>query len=194
MNIGQYSFAEFRVLAEQFHGFAAPGLLIGGYMVELAKRQLPSGTLFEAVVESGKCLPDAVQMLTLCSLGNGRLKVFELGRFGVALFDKNTGEGIRVAIDAEKLRKWPEIYAWYFKEKPKHEQDVARLDKEIEEAGDSYCKIEKITIKDQFIGHHHKKSVRCCPSCGEPFPGEDGDLCRYCQGESPYKLLAPMNQ
>ena len=193
MNIGQYSFAEFRVLAEQFHGFAAPGLLIGGYMVELAKRNLPSGTLFEAVVESGKCLPDAVQMLTLCSLGNGRLKVFELGRFGVAIFDKNTGEGIRVAIDVEKMRKWPEIYSWYFKAKAKQEQDIARLNQEIEEAGDTYCKVEKIIIKPQFIGHHHKKSVRCCPSCGEAYPGEDGDVCRFCQGESPYASIASLS-
>lgn len=191
MNIGNYTFSEFRVLAEQFHGFAAPGLLIGAYMVELAKKNLPSGTLFEAVVESGKCLPDAVQMLTLCSLGNGRLKVYELGRFGVALFDKNTGEGVRVSLDTDKMRQWPEIFAWYFKEKAKADQDVAKLDKEIEEAGDKYCKIEKITIKPQFIGHHHKKSVRICPVCGEGYPGEDGDTCRFCQGESPYSAISP---
>ena len=66
MDIGAYTFKEFHRLAENFHGYAAPGLLVGGYMVELAKRHLPEGTLFEAVVESGKCLPDAVQLLTLC--------------------------------------------------------------------------------------------------------------------------------
>ena len=57
MDIGAYTFKEFHRLAENFHGYAAPGLLVGGYMVELAKRHLPEGTLFEAVVESGKCLP-----------------------------------------------------------------------------------------------------------------------------------------
>jgi len=41
MNIGAYTFEEFRRLAENFHGYAAPGLLVGGYMVELAKRHLP---------------------------------------------------------------------------------------------------------------------------------------------------------
>ena len=54
MDIGAYTFKEFHQLAENFHGYAAPGLLVGGYMVELAKRHLPEGTLFEAVVESGK--------------------------------------------------------------------------------------------------------------------------------------------
>ena len=52
MNIGSYTFDEFRRLAENFHGYAAPGLLVGGYMVELAKKHIPEGTLFEAVVES----------------------------------------------------------------------------------------------------------------------------------------------
>ena len=67
MNIGSYTFQEFKRLAENFHGYAAPGLLIGGYMVEMAKARIPEGTLFEAVVETRKCLPDAVQLLTLCS-------------------------------------------------------------------------------------------------------------------------------
>lgn len=39
-------------------------------MVEMAKARIPEGTLFEAVVETRKCLPDAVQLLTLCSAGN----------------------------------------------------------------------------------------------------------------------------
>ncbi len=60
MNIGKYSFSRFCQLAENFHGYPAPGLLIGGYMVSMAMRPLPEGTLFEAVVETKKCLPDAV--------------------------------------------------------------------------------------------------------------------------------------
>ena len=52
MNIGSYTFQEFKRLAENFHGYAAPGLLIGGYMVEMAKARIPEGTLFEAVVET----------------------------------------------------------------------------------------------------------------------------------------------
>ena len=69
MNIGAYTFSQFHGIAEEFHGCAAPGLLIGGYMVELAKGMLPEGTLFEAVAETSKCLPDAVQLLSLCSTG-----------------------------------------------------------------------------------------------------------------------------
>lgn len=70
MNIGKYTFEEFVEKATAFHGYPAPGLLIGGYMVEAARAGLEDGVLFEAIVETPKCLPDAVQLLTLCSTGN----------------------------------------------------------------------------------------------------------------------------
>ncbi|NMC49480.1 MAG: trehalose-binding protein, partial [Desulfovibrio sp.] len=111
MNIGSYTFDEYVVMAAAFHGNPAPGLLIGGYMVELAKGALPEGTIFDAVVETPKCLPDAVQLLTLCSYGNGWMKIVNLGRYALALYDKYTGEGVRVWIDPAKLSMWPEIKA-----------------------------------------------------------------------------------
>ncbi|MBQ7606900.1 MAG: trehalose-binding protein [Desulfovibrionaceae bacterium] len=192
MDIGSYTFAEFRALAENFHGYAAPGLLIGAYMVEKGKRALPEGTLFEAIVETDKCLPDAVQLLTLCSTGNKRLKVFSLGRYALALFDKYSGEGVRVHLDAQKLNEWPEIAAWFFKKKPKAEQDSERLEREIESAGDSYCTIESIRVQPQYVGHTHMQHIVLCPVCGEAYPGEDGPVCRGCQGEAPYLYKSPL--
>ena len=88
MNIGPHTFQEFKDMAAAFHGYPAPGLLIGGYMVEMARAALPEGILFEAVVESRKCLPDAVQLLTPCSTGNNWMKVITLGRYAVSLYDK----------------------------------------------------------------------------------------------------------
>ncbi|MDD6180973.1 MAG: FmdE family protein [Desulfovibrionaceae bacterium] len=186
MNIGAYTFQEFKQLAENFHGYAAPGLLIGGYMVEMAKARIPEGTLFEAVVETRKCLPDAVQLLTLCSAGNNWMKIHNLGRYAVSLFDKHTGEGVRVSIDAAKLDAWPEIKGWFFKLKAKREQDVERLLREIESAGDSICKAEAVTVKRRFLGHRHMERIACCPVCGEAYPSCDGPVCRGCQGEAPY--------
>lgn len=186
MNIGPYTFEEFAELAAQFHGYAAPGLLIGGYMVEKAKRALPEGTLFEAVVESAKCLPDAVQLLSLCSTGNQRLKIINLGRYAVSLFDKHTGAGVRVSLDVEKMKAWPELFAWFMKKKPKKEQDSARLEWEISEAGDSICKLEKVNVQSRFIGGKHMGEIGVCPICHEAYPVADGAVCRGCQGEAPY--------
>nr|WP_321513483.1 FmdE family protein [uncultured Pseudodesulfovibrio sp.] len=189
MNIGEYTFEEFKKKAKQFHGYPAPGLLIGGYMVEAAKARIPEGTLYEAMVETGKCLPDAVQMQTPCSTGNNWMKVKLLGRYAVSLYDKFTGEGVRVAVDRNKLDNWPEIRGWFMKEKPKAEQDTDKLFEEIEQAGDTICSIQSVTIDKKYLGHGHMSSIDICPVCGEAYPGSDGSICRGCQGEAPYETM-----
>ncbi len=188
--IGPYSFEEFRQRAADFHGYPAPGLLIGGYMVAMAQARLPEGTLFEAVVESKKCLPDAVQLLTLCSIGNQWMKVVNLGRYAVSLFDKYTGEGYRVCLDVAKLEDWPEIKGWFLKLTPKKEQDSDKLFLEIGLAGDSICTIRPVKIAQRLLGHSHMSTIECCPICREAYPVSDGAICRGCQGEAPYENLS----
>ncbi len=189
MNIGPYTFDEFKQKAAEFHGYAAPGLLVGGYMVELAKSRLPQGTLFEALVESQKCLPDAVQLLTLCSVGNGWMKVVNLGRYALTLYDKFTGLGVRVALDPTKLEMWPEIKGWYLKLKPKKEQDTDRLVDEIRRAGPSLCSMEEVVVPERFRRKAQMGAIGLCPVCGEAYPAHDGGVCRGCQGEAPYERL-----
>jgi len=101
--IVSHSFEEYLKLLESFHGNAAPGPIIGGFMVDLALKHIPEGILFDAVSETPACLPDAVQILTPCTVGNGWLKVMNLGRFALSLYDKYTGRGVRVFLDPEKL-------------------------------------------------------------------------------------------
>ena len=172
----EYTFEEFKQKAKAFHGYPAPGLLIGGYMVEAAKARLPEDTLFEAMVESGKCLPDAVQLLTLCSAGNNWMKIKLLGRYAVSLYDKFTGEGFRVAIDQEKLAQWPEINGWFMKLTPKIEQDTDKLFAEIEAAGDTICSIRPVTIDKKYLGHGHMSGIDVCPVCTEAYPSSDGSI------------------
>jgi len=189
MNIDNFTFEEFKARAAAFHGYPAPGLLLGGYMVAMAKRALPPDTLFEAVVETKKCLPDAVQLLTLCSTGNNWMKVVNLGKYAVSLFDKHSGEGFRVHIDIKKLAAFPEIKAWLLKQKAKKDQDTVKLFREIENAGDSICAVAPVRIRAAFLRHAHMGNVGVCPQCAEAYPLEDGVLCRGCRGEAPYAVL-----
>ncbi|MCF8107751.1 MAG: trehalose-binding protein [Desulfohalobiaceae bacterium] len=184
--IGPYSFDEFKELARSFHGYPAPGLLIGGYMVEKARARLPEGTLFEVIVETAKCLPDAVQLLTLCTYGNGRIRLAKTGRFALALYDKHTGKGWRVCIDPMKLGRWPEIETWLLKKKSKQEQDADRLLEEIGLAGEELFRIERISISASFLGKKPSGPIAPCPGCGEPYTAADGPICRGCLGETPY--------
>ena len=186
MNIGKYSFQEFVELAEWLHSFPAPGILIGGYMVEKAKSAMPGETLYEAFVETGKCLPDAVQLLTPCSIGNSWMRIVNLGRYALSLYDKYSGNGVRAYLDINKLDNWPEIRAWFLKEKPKHKQDSNKLLQEIERAGDGYCTLREITISDSYLQRKKLKDINICPVCRESYPEADGPICRGCQGEAPY--------
>lgn len=190
MNIGKFTFSEFKEMARAFHGYPAPGLLIGGYMVEAAKARLQDGTLFEAIVETPKCLPDAVQILTLCSTGNGWMRVVNLGRYALSLYDKHTGEGWRIFLDLEKIRAYPEITTWFMKTKTKAEQDTDRLFSEIEAAGDSICGIMPVNITPGFLKRKRQKTIGACPICGEAYPIADGAICRGCQGDAPYRHQA----
>ena len=109
MDIGQYSFQEYCDLVQAFHGYPAPGVLIGGYMVTAAQQRLPAGILYDAICETRSCLPDAIQLLTPCSVGNGWLRVLHFGRYALSLYDKYTGQGWRVFVDPVKLEEWAEI-------------------------------------------------------------------------------------
>ncbi|MFW5499341.1 MULTISPECIES: FmdE family protein [unclassified Maridesulfovibrio] len=185
-SIGPYTYDEFIEAARRFHGSPAPGLILGGYMMEEARKHLPEGTLFDAISETSWCLPDAVQMLTLCSTGNGWLRVKNLGVYALSLYDKYTGEGVRIRVDPEKLKDWPETESWFFKRRPKHEQDSVKLHAEIREAGASFCSIEAVQIKPEAMIKRSKGGITTCPICGDAYPGSFGAICRSCQGESPY--------
>ncbi|ACS80720.1 FmdE family protein [Maridesulfovibrio salexigens] len=185
-SIGPYTYDEFIEAARRFHGSPAPGLILGGYMMEEARKHLPEGTLFDAISETSWCLPDAVQMLTLCSTGNGWLRVKNLGVYALSLYDKYTGEGVRIRVDPEKLKDWPETESWFFKRRPKHEQDSVKLHAEIRQAGASFCSIEAVQIKPEAMIKRSKGGITTCPICGDAYPGSFGAICRSCQGESPY--------
>jgi formylmethanofuran dehydrogenase subunit E len=184
--IGNHSYEEFKGMATMFHNYPAPGLMLGGYMVERAKEFIPEGTLYEVLAETPWCLPDAVQLLTPCTMGNGWLKVVNLGRYAVTLYDKHSGEGVRVSIDPKKLEPYDELRTWLYKLKPKSEQDTQRLQDQIARAGASICKVESVVVTDRTMAKRHKGAIGDCRVCGEPYPLKHGAICRACQGASPY--------
>ena len=186
MNIGPYTIEDYMHLVKSFHGNIAPGLIIGGFMVDLAMKELPGDILFDAISETQTCLPDAIQLLTPCTIGNGWLKVMDFGRYALCLYDKYQGNGVRVFMDTEKLKGWPEINTWFFKLKPKKEQDPIILRDRIIDAGPDILTIQHVTVDDVFLGKKGKGAIATCPSCGEAYPAKDGVTCLACQGNSPY--------
>jgi formylmethanofuran dehydrogenase subunit E len=189
MRIGSYSVEEYLRLVASFHGNIAPGVVLGGFMVETAQRSLPPGVLYDCICETSACLPDAIQLLTPCTVGNGWLRVINLGRYALSLYDKYRGDGVRVFLDAEKIEGWPEIKTWLYKLKPKKEQDKERLLEEIKEAGIGVLSSHPVQVRPQILGKRSRGRIAVCPLCEEPYPVQDGGICRACQGELPYEPL-----
>jgi formylmethanofuran dehydrogenase subunit E len=184
--IGKYSLKEYLELVKSFHGHVAPGLLAGGIMVDLAIRGLPAGILFDAFCETDKCLPDAVQLLTPCTVGNGWLKILDLGRFALCLYEKHTGQGIRVFLDAKKIKALPAITTWFFKLQPKDHQDSDLLFNEMKQAGESIYSIQEVKVLGQHLKRKKMGERSICKICGEAYPAIHGVTCRACQGQTPY--------
>lgn len=185
-SIGPYSFEEFIEAARAFHNYPAPGLLLGGIMVDEAMRHMPEGVLFDAISETSWCLPDAVQMLTPCTIGNGWLKVINLGRYAVTLYDKHTGEGVRIGLDQDELAKHKDIDIWLMKKLPKPEQDSDGLREAIRLHGRSLLTIQPVQVRESMMQRRGKGAIGECPICKEAYPLKHGGVCRGCQGEAPY--------
>ncbi len=186
MNICTYSYEEYIHLVKSFHGTLAPGLLIGGFIVDLAMKNLPEGELFDAVCETPVCLPDAVQILTPCTIGNGWLSIVNFGRYAVTLYEKYSGKGVRVYLDTEKLNRWPEVRDWYLKKKKKDQQDAEALFAQIKEAGHGLLSVQKVQVEPERVRRKKMGPVGICPVCNEAYPLKDGEKCLNCQGETPY--------
>lgn len=181
-----FSFDGFVELATWFHNYPAPGLLLGGYMVEEAKRHIPEGVLFDAISETSWCLPDAVQLLTPCTLGNGWLQIKNNGVYAVSLYDKSSGEGVRVRLDPAKLDKFPHTLCWLMKTAPKTEQNSEALRQEIREHGPEMLSVTMVTVRPEAARKRSKGDIAICPICGDAYPVLHGAICRNCAGDSPY--------
>ncbi len=183
-----YSIAEYLDMVERFHGSKAPGILIGGFMVDLALKNKPQCQFYDCLCETVVCLPDAIQLLTPCSFGNGWLKVIDAGRFALTVFDKYNGNGVRVNLSVPKLESFPEIKNWFLKLKKKDEQNKDLLFDEIIKAGTSILDLHLVKVSPSFIGKKKGAKISICSSCTEAYPVRENDngRCIICNGMDVY--------
>lgn len=63
-----------------------------------------------ALVELDRCLPDAIQVVTGCRLGNRTLKFKDLGKMAATFLDLNSDRAIRVAAKESANRQAREMF------------------------------------------------------------------------------------
>ena len=177
---GKLAIEDYFEEVRRFHGHLAPGLVLGGFLVDWALEAVEPSEMLDAVVETRKCLPDAVQLLTKCSIGNGWMKILDWGKLAVSLYDAKTLRGARVRVDLEKLALYPLVKAWAMKEKAKGENPLDPLVEEM-----ILAKRDILTCKAILIGHIPDQLApygqpRICSACGEAFRFGSGDICQAC--------------
>ena len=177
-----------QVLAEitNFHGFPAPGVVIGAFMVDWAREQIGPGIEADAIVETLRCLPDAVQLFTPCTLGNGWMRVLDWDRFALTLYDRTSRRGCRIWLDAGKTAAYPAIHNWFLKRLPKQALPLEALLESIFEAERAVLSARPVIVTD-FLRRPKKESVSICPGCSEAFDPRAGDCCKGCQHGSYFK-------
>lgn len=156
-----------------FHTYAAPGILIGAFMVDYALELLgisPEKKLY-GICETPKCLPDALQVMARCTTGNNRLKVIPIGKFAITLngpSDKETTDAVRVYVDLQKMKKYPVLDLWYANSPAFDKHTMGdKLRDEIFAAGRDILSFERVRV--DVKAKKKWKSVTC-PVCGETVP------------------------
>ncbi len=175
-----------------FHTYAAPGLLIGVFMVDYALDLLGKKSQDKIFVtcETHKCLPDPPQVIMHATTGNHRLRIVPIGKFAITLTPFSTGdhaEGVRVYVDRKKLDKYPTIALWFDNSPEFRAVSMKRkLVDEILSAGRNIFSFDRIRMKTT---RKQKWKPVLCPSCGEPVPEDmmEGDRCAGCGSMAYYE-------
>jgi len=175
-----------------FHGFTAPGLVLGGFMVDeaqhLIRTHMGPNVEADAIVETRHCLPDAIQIFTPCTIGNGWLKILDWGKFALSLYDKHSLNGFRVWFDISKAAQFPNLYNWYMRRVSKKDLPIDVLLASIFEAGKDALSSKAVSIT-QAYSRAGKGDTAVCPGCGEVYPTAQGGQCAACQGDAYYKIV-----
>lgn len=185
-----------------FHGcFAkAPGVIIGCYMVEYAMELIgePKGKL-HAVSETRVCLTDCIQIMTGCTLGNKYLRLRDdLGRYAFSLYDRDTGDGVRVYLDVSKMdpADTPELHAFHTRTRdPKVLTDMAFRKKSGLQVVEEFKRVGRAVLGFEYVHVDLPRKLPLYPSivcdaCGEPFlrKPREPDTCGVCRGDPYYSV------
>lgn len=180
---GQIDLEEYFERCIDFHGHLAPGLVLGCFMVDWLLEIMEPFRFLNAVVETKKCLPDVVQIMTKCSMGNGRLMILDWGKLAITLYEIHTLEGARVHLDSKKVCRYPLVLAWAMKEKPKKENPLKPLIDEMVMGGRDMLTCQKVIIRTIPEKGPSYSQPRFCSNCGEAFRGGSGSICQGCKNK-----------
>lgn len=175
--------------AGEFHGHICGGIAIGTKlaMYGLELLGMPLNERHKNLIvflEIDRCMSDAVQSVTGCSMGKRTLKQMYYGKFAATFMNQDTGEALRIT-DADANKK--------FKDEETKEEMIARFRRTPPE---ELFKVDRVKIElgpGDMPGKPYTTAF--CSVCGEKV--SDGrhkliggkPVCRSCAEGSYYELI-----
>lgn len=166
--------------AKKFHGDVCLGILLGTRLSIVGMRALGMDPMVKnrdliVFIETDRCVTDAIQAVTRCSLGHRTLKFINYGKAAATFLDLKTNKAVRVAV----------------LNNPKGEKDSIEFFKTMPE--EELFKIEEVKVnlgRGDMPGNPYRKDK--CSQCGEivldgrVVEKEGKTLCRGCANGTYY--------
>jgi formylmethanofuran dehydrogenase subunit E len=192
--------------AIKFHGHKCVGLVLGTRIAIAGLRMLqiqdPSDTYNLIVyVEIDRCLADAIQAITGCTIGHRRLKHVDYGKFAATFVDTSSGKGFRISVREEARNL---VNNYIEKQVVVNEKSKVGQKEETTQMTEAYSKmsdgellnvmeVKVVVPRSDLPGKPRQKET--CSKCGERiFDGREVSvsgqtLCRSCAKGGYYTIL-----
>lgn len=182
-------------LAVELHGHLAPGIALGLRMSELALFRMNTKKGDKYIIgisETARCLADAMQAATGCTLGHGSAFVEDYGKLALTLGDARTKKGVRVALKDDANKHSMLMNKWMMRlGKLSHEEEEG-LGTQLLDMDDKHFLIQDVEINR---GQNFEKSgIVACKECGELIPESLIErkgpeiYCKSCAGSAYYRV------
>ncbi len=183
-------------LAIELHGHLAPGIALGLRMSEIALSRMNAkkgDKYLIGISETSRCLADAMQAATGCTLGHGNACVEDYGKLAIAIGDVRTKKGVRVALKGDVNKLSPLMDKWMMRLGKLNHEEEEELGMQLLDLSEKYLLIQDVEINK--IQNFEKSAIVKCTLCGELIPKglattkNNGVYCKACSGDAYYKLL-----
>lgn len=182
-------------LAIDLHGHLAPGIALGLRMSEisLSRMNTKKGDKYlVGISETARCLADAMQAATGCTLGHGSAFVEDYGKLALTLGDVRTRKGVRVALKHEANKHSTLMNKWMMRLGKLSHEEEEELGMQLLDMEEEHFIIQDVeTNKGQ---NFEKSGIVACKECGELIPESLTErkgneiYCKSCAGSAYYKV------
>ncbi len=182
-------------LAIDLHGHLAPGIALGLRMSEISLSRMNTKKGDKHLVgisETARCLADAMQAASGCTLGHGSAFVEDYGKLALTLGDVRTGKGVRVALKDEANKHSTLMNKWMMRLGKLSHEEEEDLGMQLLDMEERHFLIQDVEISR---GQNFEKSrIVTCKICGELIPESLTErkgieiYCKSCAGSAYYRV------